>query len=89
MRCVVNDRTGNDLLCDDCRREQYNADLCTCGHRRDSHYEYILNNHQQTRCKECDPFSGHRGGGNFAIEQGSPEDNANRMADHDFTAAEN
>lgn len=36
--------------------------LCKCGHEKDAHYEYFLNGELATRCKECDPMTGHRFG---------------------------
>lgn len=60
------------------------SEFCTCGHPRSDHYQYILNGHDQTRCKSCDPMSGIPGG-NYAMDHDSYVAAMYRAADHGFT----
>lgn len=62
------------------------ADWCQCGHRKEDHYEYILNGEPQTRCKGCDPFK-ERDGGNYAMDHGSWFSAMYHAADHMFSPA--
>lgn len=59
--------------------------LClTCGHAKSDHYTYVLNGHDQQRCKKCDPHTGKRIGAVHAMQAGSEEDRMYHFADHDF-----
>lgn len=63
--------------------------ICRCGHPRADHYEYIVfDGHDQTRCRSCDPHTGKRQPGNYAMAADSYESAMYHAADHDFYAAE-
>lgn len=61
---------------------------CTCGHDESAHYTYCLNGHDQTRCKECDPFTGLRQDStNVEMQHGSYVAAMYVVADHNFEDA--
>lgn len=62
-------------------------DECRCGHQRADHYTYILNGHEQVRCKQCDPFTRSRAQ-QVAIQPGTYLHAMYHAADHDFEPAE-
>lgn len=61
--------------------------FCQCRHRESEHYEYILNGRPQMRCRGCDPHTGRREPGNYAMDADSYEATMYHAADHDFVAA--
>jgi hypothetical protein len=60
--------------------------ICICGHEQAAHYDYILNGHDQTRCRECDPHKS-REPGNYVMDGDSYEAAMFFAADHAFEPA--
>lgn len=61
--------------------------LCVCGHKHEDHYTYILNGHEQSRCKSCDPMAG-LPAGNYEMVSDSYVAAMNKAADHEFEPME-
>jgi hypothetical protein len=59
--------------------------LCVCGHGALKHYVYVLNGHDQTRCRGCDPHANRSDMPTlYAMTSDSYEAAMDRAADHDF-----
>ena len=56
--------------------------ICACGHFKEDHYRYILNNRETPTCRGCDPAAG-LPGGNYLVDKSYFKQRD--AADHPFT----